>query len=125
MTSEAQSMNSETHVHHPNYIRVWVALVVLLAISVVGSRSSIRLVVLVAAFGVALAKTYLVAKNFMHVNFEKRWVPYLMVGLLALMVILFSSVAPDVMKHSGLRWSNDAAKQAVESGLRSPDLKRE
>jgi hypothetical protein len=39
--------------------------------------------------------------------------------MIAFVVILFAGVAPDVMKHSGLRWSNDAAKQAVESGMKA------
>jgi caa(3)-type oxidase subunit IV len=112
-------MSSEPHIHHPNYVKIWAILVVLLMVSVLGSMTSIRSVVLIAAFGVALVKTYLVAKNFMHVNVEKRWVPYLMAIFLAFMVILFAAVAPDVMKHSGEHWENNAAKQAVESGART------
>ena len=112
-------MTTESHVHHPNYVMIWGILVALLAVSVVGSLSSVRVVVLVAAFGVAVVKAYLVAKNFMHVNVEKRWVPYLLLVMIAFVVILFAGVAPDIMKHSGLRWSNDAAKQAVESGMKA------
>jgi hypothetical protein len=44
---------------------------------------------------------------------------------LAFIVILFAGVAPDVMKHSGLRWSNDAAKHAVESGSQAAETKHE
>jgi len=125
MISEAQPMIREAHMHHPNYVKIWAILVVLLMVSLLGSMSSIRSVVLIAAFGVALAKTYLVATNFMHVNVEKRWVPYLMGIFLAFMVILFAAVAPDVMKHSGLRWSNDAAKHAVELGMQPANTKHE
>jgi caa(3)-type oxidase subunit IV len=109
-------MTTETHVHHPNYIKVWAILVALLIVSVVGSMSHIRAVLLIAAFGVALVKAYLVAKNFMHVTVEKPWVPYLLIVMLLFIVILFAGVSPDVMKHSGLHWSNDSAKQAVQSG---------
>ena len=112
-------MTNESHVHHPNYVKIWAVLVALLVISVAGSLSSMRAVVLVAAFGVAIAKAYLVAKNFMHVTVEKRWVPYLLVVMIAFVVILFAGVAPDVMRHSGLHWSNDAAKQAVETGMKA------
>jgi hypothetical protein len=73
-------------------------------------------VVLVAAFGVALVKAYLVAKNFMHVNVEKRWVPYLLVMCLLFIVILFAGVAPDVMKHGGLHWAKNPAGETVPSG---------
>jgi caa(3)-type oxidase subunit IV len=112
-------MSNEVPIHHPNYVKVWAILVILLLVSVLGSLSSIRSVVLIAAFGVALAKTYLVAKNFMHVNIEKRWVPYLLATCLVFMIILFAAVAPDVMKHSGQHWENNAAEQAVGSGART------
>src|SRR5258707_15658325 len=118
-------MTTEAHVQHPNYVRIWAILVALLLVSVVGSLSHIRDVVLIAAFGVALVKAYLVAKNFMHVNVEKRWVPYLLIMCLAFIVIFFAGVAPDVMKHDGLRWSNDAAKHAVETGTQTEAPKHE
>ena len=106
MTTEAQT---ESHVHHPNYVKIWAILVALLVVSVLGSLTHIRDVVLIAAFGVAIVKAYLVAKNFMHVNVEKRWVPYLLVVCLLFIFILFAGVSPDVMKHSGLHWTNPSA----------------
>jgi caa(3)-type oxidase subunit IV len=112
-------MDTESHVHHPDYVRIWAVLVALLLVSVGGAMTNIRGVVLIAAFGVAVVKAYLVAKNFMHVSVEKRWVPYLLLVMIAFIVILFAGVAPDVMKHGGLRWSNDAAKQAVASGMKA------
>jgi caa(3)-type oxidase subunit IV len=118
-------MTTESHVHHPNYVKIWAILVALLIVSVVGSMSGVRSVVLVAAFGVAVVKAYLVAKNFMHVNVEKRWVPYLLIMCVVFMVILVAGVAPDIMKHSGLRWSNDAAKHAVEVGSQAEAPKHE
>jgi caa(3)-type oxidase subunit IV len=112
-------MTAESHVHHPNYVKIWAILVALLVVSVAGSLSGIRGVVLIAAFGVAVVKAFLVAKNFMHVSVEKRWVPYLLLVMVAFVVILFAGVAPDIMRHGGLHWSNDAAKQAVETGLKA------
>jgi caa(3)-type oxidase subunit IV len=97
-------MTTETHVHHPNYVKTWAILVLLLVISVLGSLSHVREVLLIAAFGIAFVKAYLVAKNFMHVNVEKRWVPYLLVVCLLFIFILFAGVAPDVMKQSGQHW---------------------
>src|ERR1700674_2500254 len=117
-------MTTEAHVHHPNYVKIWAILVGLLIVSVLGSMSHVRVVLLIAAFGVAVVKAYLVAKNFMHVNVEKRWVPYLLIMCLLFIAILFAGVAPDVMKHSGLNWSKLPAKEgAVTSG--SPATKRE
>jgi caa(3)-type oxidase subunit IV len=109
-------MTTEAHVHHPNYVKIWAILVVLLIVSVVGSMSHVRVVLLIAAFGVALVKAYLVAKNFMHVNVEKRWVPYLLIMCLLFIAILFAGVAPDVMKHSGLHWNKNLANQSAPSG---------
>lgn len=108
-------MTTEVHVQHPNYVKVWAILVVLLVVSVLGSMSHIREVVLIAAFGVALVKAYLVAKNFMHVNVEKRWVPYLLIMCLLFVGILFAGVAPDVMKHGGLNWTKNPAAQPTPS----------
>ena len=109
-------MTTEAHVHHPNYVKIWAILVVLLLVSVVGSMSHVRVVLLTAAFGVAVVKAYLVAKNFMHVTVEKRWVPYLLVMCLLFIAILFAGVAPDVMQHNGLHWSKNPANQSAPSG---------
>jgi len=109
-------MTTEAHVQHPNYVRIWAILVALLIVSVVGSLSHIPDVVLIAAFGVALVKAYLVAKNFMHVNVEKRWVPYLLIMCLLFIAILFAGVAPDVMKHAGLNWNKNPVNQSMQSG---------
>ena len=113
MSSET---HAEGHIHHPNYVKIWAILVLLLIISLIGSRSDIRWVLLVTAFGIAIAKAYLVARNFMHVTIEKRWVGYLLVTCLVFIAILFSAVAPDVMRHQGLHWDNTAAKQAIAAG---------
>jgi len=109
-------MTTEAHVHHPNYVKVWAILVGLLIVSVVGSMSHIRDVVLIAAFGVALVKAYLVAKNFMHVNVEKRWVPYLLIMCLLFIAIFFAGVSPDVMKRSGLNWNKNSVNQVTSPG---------
>ena len=58
----------------------------LLAVSVVGPMFGIRSLTLITAFGIAIVKAYLVAKNFMHVNIEKRWVAYILLGMVAFMV---------------------------------------
>jgi caa(3)-type oxidase subunit IV len=114
MSSESHS--EAAHIHHPDYVKIWAVLVVLLIVSVLGPLTGIRWLMLFTAFGIAIVKAYLVAKNFMHVNLEKRWVTYLLVTSLVFLAILFSGVAPDVMRHQGLRWENYAAKKAVESG---------
>ena len=96
--------HAEDHAHHPNYVRVYVFLLVLLGISIVGPELGIRWVTLVTAFGIAVWKAYLVAKNFMHIDIAPRYVGYLVATCLLFMVLFFAAVAPDVMKHEGLRW---------------------
>ena len=98
----------ESHTHHPNYVRVWAILTALLAVSVAGPFLGIRVVTLIAAFGVALVKAYLVAKNFMHLNIEKPIVHFVLGVALLLMVLLYAGVAPDVQKSAGERWAKSA-----------------
>lgn len=117
-------IQAKAHAHHPNYVKVWAVLVTLLVVSLLGSRSHIRNVVLVAAFGVAVAKAYLVAKNFMHVTIEKRWVPYLLVMCLLFLAILFAGVAPDVMKQNGENWNKSLRGPSTVSAT-SPAAKHE
>ncbi|MFT3839460.1 MAG: cytochrome C oxidase subunit IV family protein [Myxococcaceae bacterium] len=108
------------HAAHPptNYIRIWGILVVLLVISVAGPFLGIRWLTLITAFGIAIVKAYLVARNFMHINLERRFVVYMVVTMLVLMGIFLGGVSPDVMKHEGARWHNDAADAWVQKGLK-------
>jgi caa(3)-type oxidase subunit IV len=100
-----------THTHHPpaahhdaQYVKIWGLLLVLLAISIVGPMFGIQLVTLITAFGIAIVKAFLVAKHFMHLNIERRWVGYILVGMIAFMVVFFGGVAPDVMRQGGQQW---------------------
>ena len=69
---------SEAHAH-PNYIKIWVWLLILLAISVAGPMLEIPWITVVTAFGIALVKTFMVAANFMHLKFEKKMIWYLLI----------------------------------------------
>jgi caa(3)-type oxidase subunit IV len=94
------------HEQHPhiNYVKIWAILLVLLVISVVGPFLEIQVVTLITAFGIAVVKAYLVAKNFMHLNFEKRYIIYMVTTCLVFMFLFFAGVAPDVMKEDGSGW---------------------
>jgi caa(3)-type oxidase subunit IV len=95
---------SEEHTHHPNYVKIWAILIVLLAISVAGPMIGIKWVTLLTAFGIATVKAYIVATNFMHIGSTERFVPYLIVTCLLFMLLFFAGVAPDVMKANGENW---------------------
>ena len=107
----------EEHTHHGPYVKIWAILLALLVISVFGPFLGIRVVTLLTAFGIALVKAYMVAKNFMHLDIEKPIVHWLLATALIFMVLLFAGVAPDVMKHKGHNWKNEAAEREVKRAL--------
>lgn len=120
MSDKAAAPNAPNeHGHHPSYVKIWGILLVLLAVSVIGPMAEIRTVTLITAFGIAIVKAFIVAKHFMHINLEKRWVAYLLTAMVALVVLFVGGTAPDVMKHEGARWENTAAKRTVEEGARA------
>jgi caa(3)-type oxidase subunit IV len=108
MASHAQhaphSGHSE-HAGHPNYVKIYWILLVLLVISFLGPYVGIRTVTLITAFGIAVVKAYLVAKNFMHVNIQPRFVGYILMTVLVFMLLFYAGAAPDVMKAQGNNWA--------------------
>jgi caa(3)-type oxidase subunit IV len=93
------------HDHTRKYVKIWAILLVLLCISVAGPELEIQIVTLVTAFGIAIVKAYMVAKEFMHLNVEKPVVHWFLATALVFMVLLFAGLAPDVMKHEGSNWT--------------------
>jgi caa(3)-type oxidase subunit IV len=105
----AEQAHASHEVHaHPNYVKVYWTLLALLCVSIVGPLIGIKVVTLVTAFGIAVYKAYLVAKNFMHINVEKPFVTYLVLTVVVFMFLFFAGTAPDVMKAQGTRWSKPA-----------------
>ncbi|UCE87582.1 MAG: caa(3)-type oxidase subunit IV [Deltaproteobacteria bacterium] len=104
---------SEEHTHHPNYVKIWAILVALLVVSVIGPMFEIRVVTLITAFGIAVVKAYMVAKNFMHINIAQRYVTYLVATVLLFMLLFFAGTAPDVMKPEGSNWVKPSWKEAA------------
>jgi caa(3)-type oxidase subunit IV len=100
--------HAESHAPHRNYVKIWAILTVLLVVSVTGPMLGIRVVTLIAAFGIALVKAYLVAKNFMHLDIEKPIVGWMLAVALTLMVLLYAGLAPDVQKSNGQNWKKNA-----------------
>ena len=91
--------------HGPShYIRIWQILLVLLVISVVGPFLEIRVVTLLTAFGIAVVKAYMVAKNFMHIDQAPRYITYLVATGLVFMLLFFAGTAPDVLNEEGSGW---------------------
>ena len=89
---------------HTNYVKIWVWLVILLVISVAGPFLEIFWLTMVTAFGIACVKAYMVARYFMHLSMEPRFVTYIVVTALVFMLLFFAAVAPDVMAPEGTQW---------------------
>ena len=94
---------SETH-EHPNYVKIWYWLLVLLAISVAGPMLEVPALTLIAAFGIAIIKSFLVAANYMHLKFEKKIIWLLLIMALCLLGGFFFGTAPDIMMTEGDQW---------------------
>ena len=101
---------SDAH-EHPNYLKVWYWLLILLVISTVGPMLEIQAVTLVTAFGIAIVKSYMVAANFMHLKFEKRIIWLLLLMSVCLLGVFFFGVAPDVMMGEGDQWVDCIAEK--------------
>jgi caa(3)-type oxidase subunit IV len=96
---------TETASHaHPNYVKIYLTLLVLFAISVLGPLLGHPLITLVTAFGIAAVKASMVGAYFMHLNIEKRYIWFILLVMLAFLVVLFAGVAPDVVQESGRNW---------------------
>jgi len=116
------------HTHHGPYVKVWAILVGLLCVSVAGPivasfvehHSTALAITLTTAFGIAVVKAYMVAKNFMHINFAQRFVTYLVATMLVFMFLLFSGVAPDVMETHGTNWVKPAWIEANKEAAAHP-----
>jgi len=114
------------HEHHgPGYWKVYWILLVLFIISVLGpemarimemSPTAAKITVLVTAFGIAFVKAYFVIAYFMHLKFEIKYVQYMLGTTVVFMLLFFSAVAPDVMRHDGAcqRWAEVEGKKVCK-----------
>ncbi|HJN27207.1 MAG TPA: cytochrome C oxidase subunit IV family protein, partial [Candidatus Latescibacteria bacterium] len=92
------------HAGPASYVKIWVVLLILLGVSIAGPTLEIQVVTMITAFGVALVKAYLVAKHFMHVNLQPRYVLYVLCTCLTLMLVFWAGTAPDIYKDEGANW---------------------
>ena len=106
------SGDGHDHGHERHYVQIWAILLVLLIISVagpfIGDALKMHWITLLTAFGIAAVKAWMVAKNFMHINVEKPIIRWIMATGVALMVLLYGALAPDIQKGEGQHWKKDA-----------------
>ena len=96
------------------YVKIWVILLVLLAISIIGPTLGIQWLTLITAFGIALVKAGMVCAYFMHLNIELKYIWYMLFATLLLLLVLFTGFAPDVMKPDGQRWFSNYVEPSEE-----------
>ena len=130
--------HEEHSAHGPShYVRIWGILLALLAVSIIGPIVAPTIedaaagvgahmvkgwmITIITAFGIAIVKAYMVAANFMHLNIEKRYISYLLITMLMLMLLFFAGVSPDVMRHEGVNWQNVAAEQEIDRALKAQE----
>ena len=115
--------HNEHDAHHVDYIKIYWVLLVLLGVSVagpfIGDAFHMKAITLLTAFGIAVVKAYIVAANFMHLKFERKYILYLLFTAIAFMFLFYAGVSPDVMKHRGRGWHNVAAEQETERALKA------
>ena len=116
--------------HGPaHYKKIWFILLALLLVSFAGPFISTALVrdfpnaawvltlarwlTLATAFGIAGVKAYLVAKHFMHITVQPRFVSYMVVTALVFMLMFYAGTAGDVMKQDGDNWHKPAIATAT------------
>lgn len=92
--------------HHTNYKKIYFTLLFLLGVSIMGPMLGNQALTLLTAFGIAIVKASMVAAYFMHLNVEKRYIWYLLFTGLALLLLFFFAIAPDIMNHEGTNWLN-------------------
>ncbi len=96
--NEAHGNHAGNHIH-PNYILVFVGLLILTSISffaseAIGSKTTTVLLVM----GLSSLKTLLVAMFFMHVKFEGKWLYVILVPSCILAAVLICALLPDIAK---------------------------
>jgi caa(3)-type oxidase subunit IV len=110
--SHAPGHGAHGHSHEAHYVRIWAILVALLLVSYFGPMVAMKFgwhwLLLTTAFGVAVIKAYMVAKNFMHINVEQPIIHFMMITGVALMVLLYGAVSPDIQRGAGQHWQKDA-----------------
>jgi caa(3)-type oxidase subunit IV len=105
---------SEEHAEHahPSYFKTYIILLILMFTSLIGSEigaaTEIQAITLIAAFGIAVVKAYLVAARFMHLDIEKRYVVYMLTTCLAFMGLFYAAISPDIQRHTGTNWVKPA-----------------
>jgi len=106
--------------YHVNYKKIYIALLVLLAISIIGPTIGIPWLTLITAFGIAIVKATLVVQNFMHLKWEQKIMKWVLLSSVVAVALFWAAVEQDIKSHRGANWVNDAAIEATRRGIQPP-----
>ena len=85
---------------HPNYVRIWLWLLGLMALSLVaGLLPGGRAVAVTLIFAAAFVKAGLVAANYMHLRFEPRLIYAIVLVPVLFVLVLAAALFPDFVFH--------------------------
>lgn len=90
------------HAEHarPNYVGIWVWLVVLLAVSLAAVYLPFsQTATIIVIFAVAVVKAFLVAVNYMHLRFERRLIHAIAIVPVLLFLVMTLILLPDIAFH--------------------------
>lgn len=91
-------MTQAAHTHSAAfYIKIWVALLVMLGISIAIADVGHPILATTLIFGIAIVKALLVVAFYMGLALEARYIVWVMISGLALMIILFFGLVPDIV----------------------------
>lgn len=109
--------HSDSHDSHgsSHYIKIWGILLVLLVISICGPMIGIQWLTMVTAFGIAIVKATIVAREFMHLKSEQKIITYIFTAMLALVFIFYFGTVVDVLKNDGQNWVKTYDEAAAEA----------
>lgn len=85
--------------HRPNYLFVWMWLVILVVVSITASLLLPKSAALFLIFFVAVIKALLVALNYMHLKFEGPVLYALVIIPLLIVAVLIFALFPDFVFH--------------------------
>lgn len=88
------------HENRPNYLLVWLGLVILVIVSIGASVTLPKRAALFVIFTVAVIKALLVALNFMHLRYERLLLYALAVVPLLVVAVLLFALFPDFVFHN-------------------------
>ncbi len=83
--------------HHPNYIKIWAILFVLLLLGMGAGMVGNPTLATILVFSVAFIKAGIVVSNYMHLKFEPKFLKiFAAVGALCILILLIGLI-PDIV----------------------------